>query len=127
MANKATSLEFQNLSRFDLSSTEAGLVASCYDIVSCVCVLFVTYLGGHGHKPQWIGWGAVVMASGILLFSLPHFLSADDDTLQSALSGANSSATSSECIYSDARKFRCLTVCFRKSGVSGVGSRLPRT
>nr|XP_009860360.2 solute carrier organic anion transporter family member 4A1-like isoform X1 [Ciona intestinalis]XP_026692687.1 solute carrier organic anion transporter family member 4A1-like isoform X2 [Ciona intestinalis] len=60
--------------RFDLTSTESGLIASCYDIGACVAVLFVTYMGAHGNKPQWVGWGIALIGVSGILFSLPHFL-----------------------------------------------------
>lgn len=59
--------------RFHLSSAQTGLVASCYDIAACVCLAFVSYFGGTGHKPRWLGWGTLIMALGSLVFTLPHF------------------------------------------------------
>ncbi|CAL8326376.1 unnamed protein product [Merluccius merluccius] len=59
--------------RFDLRSYEAGLIASSYDIAACVCLAFVSYFGGTGHKPHWLGWGVFIMALGSLVFALPHF------------------------------------------------------
>uniref|UniRef100_A0A3B5KDF3 Solute carrier organic anion transporter family member n=1 Tax=Takifugu rubripes TaxID=31033 RepID=A0A3B5KDF3_TAKRU len=62
--------------RFDLRSYQTGLIASSYDIAACVCLAFVSYFGGTGHKPRWLGWGMLIMASGSLVFALPHFASA---------------------------------------------------
>lgn len=59
--------------RFDLHSYQAGLIASSYDIAACVCLAFVSYFGGTGHKPHWLGWGVLIMAFGSLVFALPHF------------------------------------------------------
>ncbi|XP_070295618.1 solute carrier organic anion transporter family member 4A1-like [Salvelinus sp. IW2-2015] len=59
--------------RFDLRSYQTGLIASSYDIAACVCLAFVSYFGGTGHKPCWLGWGVLVMALGSLVFALPHF------------------------------------------------------
>uniref|UniRef100_A0A3Q1GZJ5 Solute carrier organic anion transporter family member n=1 Tax=Anabas testudineus TaxID=64144 RepID=A0A3Q1GZJ5_ANATE len=59
--------------RFDLRSYQAGLIASSYDIAACVCLAFVSYFGGTGHKPRWLGWGMLIMALGSLVFALPHF------------------------------------------------------
>ncbi|XP_042606519.1 solute carrier organic anion transporter family member 4A1 [Cyprinus carpio] len=59
--------------RFDLHSYQAGLIASSYDIAACVCLTFVSYFGGTGHKPRWLGWGVLIMALGSLVFALPHF------------------------------------------------------
>nr|XP_015220693.1 PREDICTED: solute carrier organic anion transporter family member 4A1 isoform X1 [Lepisosteus oculatus]XP_015220694.1 PREDICTED: solute carrier organic anion transporter family member 4A1 isoform X1 [Lepisosteus oculatus]XP_015220695.1 PREDICTED: solute carrier organic anion transporter family member 4A1 isoform X1 [Lepisosteus oculatus]XP_015220696.1 PREDICTED: solute carrier organic anion transporter family member 4A1 isoform X1 [Lepisosteus oculatus]XP_015220697.1 PREDICTED: solute carrie len=60
--------------RFDLRSYQSGLIASSYDIAACICLTFVSYFGGTGHKPKWLGWGVLVMALGSLVFSLPHFV-----------------------------------------------------
>ncbi|XP_015266882.1 PREDICTED: solute carrier organic anion transporter family member 4A1 [Gekko japonicus] len=59
--------------RFDLRSYESGLIASSYDIAACVCLTFVSYFGGNGHKPRWLGWGVFIMGIGSLVFTLPHF------------------------------------------------------
>ncbi|XP_026777172.3 solute carrier organic anion transporter family member 4A1 [Pangasianodon hypophthalmus] len=63
--------------RFDLRSYQAGLIASSYDIAACVCLTFVSYFGGTGHKPRWLGWGVFIMALGSLVFALPHFTTPD--------------------------------------------------
>ncbi|MBN3287654.1 SO4A1 protein, partial [Polyodon spathula] len=59
--------------RFDLRSYQSGLIASSYDIACCICLSFVSYFGGTGHKPKWLGWGVVVIAIGSLVFAMPHF------------------------------------------------------
>ncbi|XP_006897000.1 PREDICTED: solute carrier organic anion transporter family member 4A1 [Elephantulus edwardii] len=59
--------------RFDLHSYQSGLVASAYDIAACLCLTFVSYLGGSGHKPRWLGWGVLLMGLGSFVFALPHF------------------------------------------------------
>ncbi|XP_060792871.1 solute carrier organic anion transporter family member 4A1-like [Neoarius graeffei] len=60
--------------RFDLRSYQAGLIASSYDIAACICLTFVSYFGGTGHKPRWLGWGVFIMALGSVVFALPHFI-----------------------------------------------------
>ncbi|XP_024895639.1 solute carrier organic anion transporter family member 4A1, partial [Pteropus alecto] len=59
--------------RYDLHSYESGLVASTYDLAACLCLAFVGYFGGRGHKPRWLGWGVLTMGVGSLVFALPHF------------------------------------------------------
>ena len=59
--------------RFDIESTDAGLIASCYDIASVICVIPVGYLGGHGSKPRGLGYGSLIMGVGAFVFALPHF------------------------------------------------------
>ncbi|XP_069892897.1 solute carrier organic anion transporter family member 4A1-like [Dipodomys merriami] len=60
--------------RFDLHSYESGLIASSYDIAACLCLTFVSYFGGNGHKPRWLGWGVLILGAGSLVFTLPHFM-----------------------------------------------------
>ncbi|XP_041589272.1 solute carrier organic anion transporter family member 4A1 isoform X7 [Vulpes lagopus] len=59
--------------RYDLHSYQSGLIASSYDVAACLCLTFVSYFGGNGHKPRWLGWGVLVMGAGSLVFALPHF------------------------------------------------------
>nr|XP_045012764.1 solute carrier organic anion transporter family member 4A1 isoform X2 [Jaculus jaculus] len=59
--------------RFDLHSYQSGLIASSYDIAACLCLAFVSYFGGNGHKPRWLGWGVLILGAGSLVFALPHF------------------------------------------------------
>ncbi|KAJ0069900.1 hypothetical protein NL108_016059 [Boleophthalmus pectinirostris] len=59
--------------RFDLSSSQSGLIVSAYDIAACVCLPFASYFGGNGHKPRWLGQGIMIMGLGSLVFALPHF------------------------------------------------------
>ncbi|XP_044604137.2 solute carrier organic anion transporter family member 4A1 isoform X1 [Equus asinus] len=61
--------------RYDLLSYQSGLIASSYDVAACFCLTFVSYFGGSGHKPRWLGWGVLVMGAGSLVFALPHFTS----------------------------------------------------
>lgn len=59
--------------RFDLTSTETGLIASGYDIACVICLLPISYFGGVAHKPRWIGTGVFLLSLGSFLFALPHF------------------------------------------------------
>lgn len=59
--------------RFDLKSSETGVIASGYDFASLVCLIPVSYFGGVGRKPHWVGVGMFIMCLGSMLFMLPHF------------------------------------------------------
>ncbi|CAL1532840.1 unnamed protein product [Lymnaea stagnalis] len=83
--------------RYEISSTESGLIASCYDIVFVLLVIPVSYFGGHGHKPRYLGVGILILGIGSFVFALPHFISASY-TVENAKEifcrvGSNSSTT----------------------------------
>ncbi|KAK7091375.1 solute carrier organic anion transporter family member 4A1-like [Littorina saxatilis] len=59
--------------RFEMSSTESGIIASCYDIASVLCLIPVSYFGGRGRKPVYLAVGMFLMGIGSFVFSLPHF------------------------------------------------------
>ncbi|XP_021347929.1 solute carrier organic anion transporter family member 4A1-like isoform X2 [Mizuhopecten yessoensis] len=61
--------------RYDLTSAESGLVASAYDISSAILILPVSYFGGLGSKPRYIGIGFLLFGLSCILFAFPHFLS----------------------------------------------------
>jgi organic anion transporter 4A len=60
--------------RYDLSSTVSGTIASCYDVASVLCLIPVSYFGGFGCKPRYLGIGVFIMGIGSIVFSLPQFL-----------------------------------------------------
>lgn len=77
--------------RFQLPGSHSGLIASAYDVASCLCLTFVSYFGGSGHKPRWLGCGVLVLGLGSLLFALPHFTSGPYEATGggAAICGAN--------------------------------------
>lgn len=74
--------------RYRLSSTQTGALASMTDVSVVVSVIFISYIGGRGHKPRWLGIALIFEAIGAFIFSLPQFifgryeagLSSDKDT-----------------------------------------------
>lgn len=61
--------------RYQLRSTESGLIAGGYDIASFLCLIPVSYFGGSRSKPVFIGSGVLVLALGSFVFSMPHYMS----------------------------------------------------
>ncbi|XP_077548386.1 solute carrier organic anion transporter family member 4A1-like [Haemaphysalis longicornis] len=60
--------------RFQLRSVQLGTIISAYNVGSLLFSTPVAYLGGTQHKPRIIAVGTLVMATGSLVFALPHFL-----------------------------------------------------
>ena len=60
--------------RYGLSSTSTGAIASTFDAAVLVSVVFISYFGGRGHKPRWLGASLIIQAIGSFIFSLPQFL-----------------------------------------------------
>ncbi|XP_012944388.1 solute carrier organic anion transporter family member 4A1 [Aplysia californica] len=60
--------------RYSLSSTKSGLIASANDFGAFVFLLLVGYFGEKRHKPRLMAMGILVMSLGSLVFTLPHIL-----------------------------------------------------
>ncbi|XP_796312.3 solute carrier organic anion transporter family member 4A1 [Strongylocentrotus purpuratus] len=58
--------------RFQLRSRDLGIIISSFDVTSIILVLFVTFVGGRGNKPRWLGIGSIIIGIGALIYALPH-------------------------------------------------------
>ncbi|KAK4288573.1 hypothetical protein Pmani_038404 [Petrolisthes manimaculis] len=63
--------------KYNLRSTDTGLIAGAYDMASVLCCVPVSYLGSRpgSSKPRWLGCGILIMGLGSFVFTLPHFIS----------------------------------------------------
>ena len=59
---------------FQIQSKTTGIIMSATEIGQIGGALLLTYYGGQGHRPKWIGWGMVLFGASAALCSLPHFL-----------------------------------------------------
>ena len=46
--------------RFQFTSKEAGFIAASNDIVAILLTSLVSFYGGYGSKPRWLGGGALL-------------------------------------------------------------------
>ncbi|XP_033640702.1 solute carrier organic anion transporter family member 2A1-like [Asterias rubens] len=60
--------------RFQLKSSESGIILSMNDISALCGVLFVTYFGGKSHRPRIIGISGIILAVGTFGTALPQFI-----------------------------------------------------
>uniref|UniRef100_A0A1I8HUF4 Solute carrier organic anion transporter family member n=1 Tax=Macrostomum lignano TaxID=282301 RepID=A0A1I8HUF4_9PLAT len=59
--------------RYDMTSSESGLIASMYDIGSVLCLVPVTYIGHRYRRSRLISIGLLIMSVGSFVFTIPQF------------------------------------------------------
>ncbi|XP_037079901.1 solute carrier organic anion transporter family member 74D-like [Pollicipes pollicipes] len=59
---------------FQFQSKTTGIVFSATEIGQISGALLLTYYGGQGHRPRWIGCGITLFAFCTFMCSLPHFM-----------------------------------------------------
>ena len=88
--------------RYDLSSTESGTIASCYDIASVVCLIPVSFFGGLACKLRYLGIGVLVMGIWSIVLSLPQFTKGKyklEDTGSQVICDTDANVTSSVVLF----------------------------
>ena len=45
---------------FGFTSTESGVILGSNDVSGLLLVLIISYYGENGHKPRWLGCGAIL-------------------------------------------------------------------
>lgn len=64
------------------NSQVTGFVMSATELGQIGGALFLSYYGGNGHRPRWIGWGVLLFAACTLMCALPHFIFDYPESLQ---------------------------------------------
>lgn len=59
---------------FQIQSKTTGIIMSATEVGQIGGSLVLTYYGGLGHRPKWIGWGMVLFAASSFLCCVPHML-----------------------------------------------------
>ena len=59
--------------RFNLSSSQAGLVSVAYELSAIPILLLLGFFGPRLHRLHWISGGMVLISLGSLVFAIPHF------------------------------------------------------
>ncbi|XP_042216210.1 solute carrier organic anion transporter family member 74D-like isoform X2 [Homarus americanus] len=60
--------------RFKLTSKETGILLSGNDISQVLLAIFLGYYGTFGHRPRWLGVGALFTAASCFTAGLPHLI-----------------------------------------------------
>jgi len=60
--------------QFKLSSQQSGMIVAAKEISSLLLIAFLSFYGSFGHKPKYLGYGALLTSFGSLLYVLPHSL-----------------------------------------------------
>lgn len=60
--------------QFKLNSKQSGLIVAAKEISSLLLIAVLSYKGSFGHKPKYLGYGALLTSLGSLLYVLPHVL-----------------------------------------------------
>jgi len=60
--------------QFKLTSKQSGMIIAAKEISSLLLIAFLSFYGSFGHKPKYLGYGAILTACGCLLYALPHAL-----------------------------------------------------
>ncbi|XP_071533825.1 solute carrier organic anion transporter family member 74D-like isoform X2 [Panulirus ornatus] len=58
--------------RFKLTSKETGVLLSGNDISQVLLAMFLGYFGNFGHRPRWLGVGALFTTASCFTAFLPH-------------------------------------------------------
>lgn len=83
---------------FQFPSKTTGIVYSATEIGQISGALLLTYYGGQGHRPRWIGCGVALFAVCTVACSLPHFAySGRLARLESLSTGQNGSDAGAVC------------------------------
>ncbi|XP_041479869.1 solute carrier organic anion transporter family member 4A1-like isoform X3 [Lytechinus variegatus] len=59
--------------RYNFPSVRSGFISSSFDFTVMIIIIFVTYVGERGHKPMWLGIGALLFSCGSFMFAVPQF------------------------------------------------------
>lgn len=60
--------------QFNLTSKQSGMIVAAKEISSLLLIAFLSFYGSFGHKPKYLGYGALLTSFGSLLYVLPHVL-----------------------------------------------------
>lgn len=116
--------------RFNLSSKASGMIRATNSISQMIATFPMSYFGGKGCKPRYLGVGIFTLGIGALIFSLPHFLSGtyqpsvtSDGGDSLILCGESNSSSATDSIRETSDDFSHLTNLFFLGQIlHGVGS-----
>lgn len=87
--------------RFQLSNTQAGTLATFYDVMALTTVVFITHFGQSRHRPRVIGCLQFIAGTAMIVTSLPHFLYPAPGFVLHPPKGENDSSTEDYMCHPD--------------------------
>ena len=59
--------------RYELSSSNVGLISSATDISASILVLPLAYIGTHANQPRMLAIGALFLSVGSFVMTIPQW------------------------------------------------------
>ncbi|XP_064481520.1 solute carrier organic anion transporter family member 4A1-like [Ornithodoros turicata] len=106
--------------RFQLKSFESGMILSSYNIVNCLLVVPVSYMGSSRSKPLFAAVGLFLIATGSIVFSSPYFLAEPYMFGQEQHDGCPADNTTTSCISTNVRNWRYVLMLGHMLNGAGV-------
>ncbi|XP_064482665.1 solute carrier organic anion transporter family member 4A1-like isoform X2 [Ornithodoros turicata] len=106
--------------RFQLTSFESGMIISAYNVVNCLCVVPISYLGSSRSKPLFTAAGLLLIAGGSIIFSSPYFLAEPYTFGTERRDSCPADNTTSDCIGSSVRNWRYVLMLGHMMNGAGV-------
>lgn len=95
--------------RFQLQSTQMGLIASAYDFSAAFFGVLISYLGSGRHKSRWLAVSAIFMVLGSITMTLPHFTTGiykwGEDKISTCDNSASNTSSTDVCVSSGLQKY----------------------
>lgn len=104
--------------RFELRSTESGLIASMGDFGRGISMFLILFLSSRADKPRIIGWGNIIGGIAAICFALPHFIAPEYTPVVEDMANFCGNVTEPNCNQSPLRNYLYwFMVCFVVLGV----------
>ncbi|KAL5014579.1 hypothetical protein ScPMuIL_008849 [Solemya velum] len=109
--------------RFQLPSSQVGIIISAYDISAAILGVIISYMGAGRRKSKWLAFGAAALAIGSFTMMTPHFSSGLYEWGQNVTYSCAGNSNSTSC-NADSRLQSYLPVFIVGQLLHGVGGTI---